>query len=239
MAKILIDPGHGPGNANKGPTGYFEHVGMWILSKHLQAALIRCGITAALTRAEDAYPGTTARGTMARGYDCFISQHSNAGAASARGCEVYYSGLRPNDKKWAAEIAIQSAQLMGNPNRGALTKGSAASPGQDYYGVIRAAAATGCPHIFLVESGFHSNPQDEAWLKSSENLKKLAEAQAAILCQMLGVKYVSEVVKTAHWGEPLIRQLMDDKVITSWHDPNDVVTWAELAAVVIKMKEAK
>lgn len=239
MTKILIDPGHGPGNSNKGPTGYFEHVGMWILSKHLQSALIRCCISAALTRTEDAYPGTTARGAMAKGYDCFISQHSNAGASSARGCEVYYSGLRPNDKKWAAELVIIASQLMGNPKRGALTKGSAASPGQDYYGVIRAAATAGCPHIFLVESGFHSNIQDESWLKSSENLKKLAEAQAAILCQMLGVKYIAEVIKTAHWGEPLIRQLMDDKVITTWHDPNDVVTWAELAAVVVKLKEAK
>ena len=239
MFRVLIDPGHGPGNVNKGPNGYYEHEGMWELSKHLQKALTRCGVIADLTRLASGNPTVSARGAMAKGYDCFISQHSNAGTASVRGCEVYYSGLRPHDKKWAAEIAIQSAQLMGNPNRGAKTKGSTVTPGQDFYGVIRAAVAAGCPHIFLVESGFHSNPQDEAWLKSSDNLKRLAETQARILCEMLGVRYTTEAAKAVHWGEPLIRQMMADGIIRSWHDPDDVVTWAELAAVYKNTKEAK
>src|SRR5690606_27315406 len=77
---------------------------------------------------------------------------------------------------------------MNNPNRGAKTKQYPNKPGVDYYGVIRAAASVGCPHIFLVESGFHDNPQDEAWLKQDSNLKKLAQTQADVICNILGVK---------------------------------------------------
>src|SRR5690606_11438211 len=45
-----------------------------------------------------------------------------------------------------------------------------------------------CPHIFLVENGFHDNPQDEAWLKNDQNLRALAEVQAKTICDILGVQ---------------------------------------------------
>jgi N-acetylmuramoyl-L-alanine amidase len=39
MKKVTIDPGHAPGNANRGPTGYYEYAGMWKLSNYLKNAL--------------------------------------------------------------------------------------------------------------------------------------------------------------------------------------------------------
>jgi len=75
---------------------------------------------------------------------------------------------------------------MGNPDRGAKTR--AGNDGKDYYGVIRAAVDAGCPQVFLIENGFHDNKRDEAFLLVDENLKRIAQAQAQVILEALGVK---------------------------------------------------
>ncbi|MDI6840424.1 MAG: N-acetylmuramoyl-L-alanine amidase [bacterium] len=189
--KVMIDPGHAPGNANRGPTGYYEYWGMWIVSTCLKVALERCGVVADLTRKENENPSLQARGEAARGYDLFISEHSNAANGRVRGCEVYYSVRRSGDRQHAAAISAASAKLMDNPDRGAKTRLYPGRTDLDYYGVIRNAVAVGCPHVFLAESGFHDNPIDEAWLKNEDNLEKLAEVHAEEICKILGVKYIA------------------------------------------------
>ncbi len=198
MAKVKIDPGHAPGNANKGPTGYYEYAGMWTLSNFLKTALERCNVQADLTRKENEDPSLQARGDSAKGYDLFISEHSNAFTdASVRGCEVFYSLRRPADREHAAALSAASAKLMGNNYRGAKTRQGANG---DWYSVIRNAEAVGCKHIFLAESGFHTNRVDEAWLKQDSNLQKLAEVHAKVICGILGVDYVAP-------GEPASGEL--------------------------------
>ena len=92
MKRVMIDPGHGPGNVNKGPTGYYEYKGMWTLSNYLKLELEKRGIEASLTRKETEDPLLDIRGRKAGGYDLFISEHSNAyGSATARGAEVFHS----------------------------------------------------------------------------------------------------------------------------------------------------
>jgi N-acetylmuramoyl-L-alanine amidase len=193
--KVLIDPGHAPGNANRGPTGYYEYSGMWKLSNYLKTALERCGVVATLSRSEMQNPSLSARGKAAKGYDVFISEHSNAAGKTVRGCTAYYSVNRPGDKKYAAALTAATSKLMGNNDRGPHTRRSVLSASVDYLGVMRAAIAVGVPHVFLMESGFHSNVLDEAWLKSAANLQKAAEEQAKVICDMTGVKYVAPVVK--------------------------------------------
>ncbi len=196
LLRVMIDPGHGPGNQNRGPTDYYEYQGMWALSSYLKSALERCDIKADLTRKEDENPGLEARGKAAKGYDLFISEHSNAFDGTVRGCEVFYSVKQKNNKKYAAALSKAAATLMGNKDRGAKTRAySTSRPDLDYYGVMRAAVAAGCPRVFIAESGFHDHPVDEAWLKQDSNLKALAEAQAEVICGILGVKYVKEAPK--------------------------------------------
>lgn len=190
MKKVIIDPGHAPGNVNKGPTGYYEYAGMWKLSNYLKKALERCGVEVKLTRSENEDPSLQNRGVYSKGTDVFISEHSNAANSQARGAECFYSVRNPNDKQWAAKISEAVSSLMNNPNRGAKTKESTTSKGYDYYGVIRAAVSVGTPHVFLVESGFHDNSVDEAFLKIDSNLEKIAEAQAKVLCELLEVEYI-------------------------------------------------
>ena len=182
--RVLIDPGHAPGNANGGKKGYKEYAGMWKLSNMLKDILTAAGATAQLTRTESANPSLDARGGMARGFDVFISQHSNAANGTARGSECFFSVTQPNNRATAARLSKEIAALFNHNDRGAKTK--AGNGSVDYYGVIRAAVAAGCPRVFLMESGFHDNVQDEAFLLKDENLRKIAEVQARILMEAVG-----------------------------------------------------
>lgn len=238
--KVMIDPGHAPGSVNKGPTGYYEYQGMWMLSNHLQAALKRCGVHADLTREERENPSLAARGKKAKGYSVFISEHSNAYNRKTRGCEAFYSLNRPGDMKHAETLAKAASDLMQNPNRGAKTKAYSKDPKKDWMGVIRSAISVGVPHAFLVESGFHDNPQDEAWLKQDSNLRKLAEAQAEVICGILGAKYIKEgnpveFVLVNSWADvPFAKRLMERKgCFMAWRsDKGQVVGDLSLAKKV-------
>jgi hypothetical protein len=190
MKRVTIDPGHAPGNVNKGPTGYYEYAGMWKLSNYLKDALTRCGIAVGLTRSENEDPDLDDRGQKAKGSDVFISEHSNAANGQVRGVECFYSVRIPANKGWAGKLSAAVSKLMGNSDRGAKTRESETTAGYDYYGVIRSAVAAGVPNVFLIENGFHDNTSDEAFLKAEANLKNMAEAQGEILCGLLGVTYV-------------------------------------------------
>jgi N-acetylmuramoyl-L-alanine amidase len=190
VKKVLIDPGHAPGNANGGKNGYKEYSGMWQLSQYLKDILTASGVSADLTRSENTDTTLEKRGSRARGYDLFISEHSNAANGEARGVECFYSLARPKNKVIAAKLSAAVAAVMGNPDRGAKTRIGMGDT--DYYGVIRSAAAAGCPHIFLIENGFHDNEIDEEFLLKDENLRRIAEAQAKVILEVLGIKSATE-----------------------------------------------
>jgi len=199
MIKVMIDPGHAPGNLNKGPTGYYEYEGVWKISTYLKEILRSKGVQVDFTRTWEQDPEIYARGQKATGYDLFISEHTNANDGKTRGVEVFYDYSKPQDKEFAEKIASNVASVMVNPNRGAKTRVyTEFGKIYNYYGVIRGASATDCKHILLIESGFHDNPVDEAFLKVDENLKKIAEEQAEVVCEYLGVRdmTVQEAEKT-------------------------------------------
>lgn len=188
--KIMIDPGHAPGNPNHGPTGFYEYEGMWKISNFLKAALERCGFEVGLTRSEDECPELSARGESAKGCDLFFSEHSNAGGG--KGCECYYSVRIPGDEGFASAFAQAVSGVLGDASRGAKTWHSTKDPNYDYLAVMWYAVYVGCPHVFLCENGFHDNAEDEAQLKSDEKLRDIAESQAKVICEHLGAVYSSE-----------------------------------------------
>lgn len=231
MSKVMIDPGHAPGCVNGGKNGYKEHAGMWKLSSYLKSALVRCGIQADLTRTENSDPSLTARGEEAKGHDLFISEHSNAGGG--QGVECYYSLKRPDDKATAAKLASFVASVMNSTNRGAKTRQGTDGNTGDYYTVINSAALSGCPHVFLIENGFHDNVQDEAFLKSDVNLKKIAEAQAEIICTLLGAKYATE--SPVHWAEDSYTYLNNNGVKINEKRYNDPITRGEVFVLLAQI----
>ena len=54
------------------------------------------------------------------------------------------------------------------------------------YGVIRAAAQSGCHAAFLIEHGFHTNPEDSAFLQDEQCLTRLAAAEADVIARIFG-----------------------------------------------------
>jgi len=188
MKKIVIDPGHAPGNANRGKNGYYEYSGMWKLSNYLKEILEELGCVVNFTRAEHEDPTLSKRGEKGYGSDLFISQHSNAANGNARGVEVYYSVANRGDKEFAGAISKAISNVMGNQDRGAKTRASTTDPNTDYYTVMETARKAGARHVLLVENGFHDNVQDEEFLLKDDNLKEIAKEQAKVICDFLGVE---------------------------------------------------
>lgn len=197
--KITIDPGHGQyGNKSPNNTKYIEGTQMWHLANKLKEELEKYGFVVITTRpkiTDD--PSLAERGTTAGKNNCsmFLSLHSNAPGANAdgtysktvTGTVVYYSMTRSENKTLADKLGNKVSQIMGHYYRGSKTREYPNKPGVDYYGVIRNSAQSGCKCAMLIEHGFHTNVADSNFLLVDENLKKLAEAEAAIIAEYFGM----------------------------------------------------
>ena len=188
--KVMIDPGHGHTNVNQGAFGYYEWFTVWLISQELKKELERNGIYVEYTTTPFESLGVVYRGQRAKGFDLFISEHTNASDnPDVRGVSTYRSLLLPGNASTAELIASRVSSLMGTRNLGAKTRRSTNYPTrQDYYGVIYGAAQLAkCPHVYLCETGYHTNLQDVSFLINANNLKKIALEQAAVICSILSV----------------------------------------------------
>ena len=195
---IVLDAGHGQfGNPYPLLENTYEGTQNFKLACKLKPALEERGFTVLLTRnrIEDD-PSLEERGKLAGDNNAvlFLSIHSNApGSATSpeayhavRGSEVYYSLA---DEARNAEIAraLNAAVVttMNTTDRGVKTRTYPDQPGINYYGVLRHSAAYGCKTAFIIEHGFHTNPEDAAFLSNDECLQRLAEAEAEVIDQVL------------------------------------------------------
>lgn len=191
---IILDPGHGPtGNRFTILTDFYEGTQMWHLGQFLRDELIACGFDVMLTRPRlEDDPSLAERGEMAgkNGALMFLSLHSNAPGmmnspeayAAVNGAETFYSIIDP-DRNIPIATALTAAAVstMQTGDRGIKTRLYPDRPDLDYYGVIRAAATSGCKQAFLIEQGFHTNPADSAFLSNLDCLAQLAKAEAAAI----------------------------------------------------------
>lgn len=198
MPLIVLDPGHGEkGNPHTTREGFFEGTQNYILACKLKKMLEDKGFSVLTTRenvTDD--PSLEERGKLAgnNGADMFISLHSNAPGANApnyseiRGCGTFYS---VTDPEWnipvARKLNCAVAKAMDTKDRGIKTRIYPDTDDVDYYGVIRNSAQSGCKHAFLIEHGFHTNPEDSAVLQSDEGLTRIAEAECEALCEVFGL----------------------------------------------------
>ena len=195
---IVLDAGHGKlGNPYPLMEGCFEGTRNFLLAGYLRHALEARGFTVLLTRnrIEDD-PSLEERGKLAGDNHAalFLSIHSNApGAASSpeayhavRGSEVYYS-MADGERNAKIARALNDAVVttMNTTDRGIKTRSYPDRPEIDYYGVLRNSAAYGCPTAFIIEHGFHTNPQDAAFLTDDECLQRLAVAEAEVIDRVL------------------------------------------------------
>jgi N-acetylmuramoyl-L-alanine amidase len=202
--RITIDPGHDGinGNHNVGASGkYWEHIGMLQLSLMLREELLSTNaFEVCLTRdTNNIALSLLDRAKIARDFksSMFISEHSNAGGGTTgSGSEALFSLKCPQDKILGEQFASEIAKTLGIVSRGAKTRESGSSKGYDYYGILRYGTSYGIPHVFIIESAFHSNPKEEAMLLDPNIMRKIAQAQARVICGFYKVQYPAKQITT-------------------------------------------
>lgn len=191
--KVMIDAGH-YAHYNRSPAvpEYWESLMTWSLHKKLIAGLEKYGIECGATRSDQEKDMEVyTRGRQAKGYDMFISLHSNAvGSAVNESVDrpvVYRLAADTGDGAvLASEIADMLHGLMGTSQPGRVAT-RLNSSGGEYYGVLRGAKAVGCPHAYIIEHSFHTATAPARWLLSEDNLQKIAAAEAKLIARFFGL----------------------------------------------------
>lgn len=244
--KIMIDPGHAGLYYNASPLveGYYESAMAWKLSHKLKEALETWGFEVGLTRQslyED--PELTARGRMAKGYDLFLSLHSNAASFEEADYPLMIH-MASDDKTDIDEISCEIAHVLGDAVAQAMgcnesiyytkttdfDRDGNGYLDDEYYGVLFGAKSVGVPGV-IVEHSFHTNERAARWLLSDENLTALAEAEAAAIAELYdleGQKVTKEEQKKFEALEDKVKRLGEivDKYEKQKVYKNAAIRWA-------------
>ncbi len=186
--KIMLDAGHYTNyNQSKVFKSYYEGNMVWKLQSYLKKELEEYGFTVSTTRTNrDKDKALYDRGYMAKGYDVFLSLHSNACDNESVDRVVIIKGYDQKDTL-ASKFGKAITEVMGVKQAYQIyTKKN--SSGGEYYGVLRGAKAAGVANRFILEHGFHTNTKTAKWLYNDENIKKLAIAEAKVLADHYGYK---------------------------------------------------
>ena len=200
--KIMLDAGHF-GKYNKGVvSGYYESNMAWELHNYLKAELESYGFEVGVTRTDKNKDlEVSQRGLKSKGYDLFLSLHSNAASGQSADYVALYHLAKDNTTKVdevskvvAEKLAPVIASVMGTKQKyQVLTRSVDFERDKDgylndnYYGVLHGADLANTAGI-IIEHSFHTNPTACKWLMSSSNLKKLAVAEAKVIADYYGMK---------------------------------------------------
>ena len=198
--KICLDAGHyGKYNQSPAEPGYYESEMTWKLHLLQKKYLEAYGIQVVLTREkQENDKGLYARGMGEKGCDLFISDHSNA-VGSGINNNIDYPAAYCAINGSADGIGMALAQTVGtvlNTRQPARIEHRRGKNG-DYYGVLRGATAAGVPGLIL-EHSFHTNAAIARWLLNTENLDRLARAEAAVIALYYNID-VPEPEKRSGW----------------------------------------
>ncbi len=199
---IMLDAGHA-GKYNRGIIkSYWESQMNWSLTKMLKAELEQYpGIVVGLTKTSlNDDPAVYTRGKKAKGYDLFISIHSNWSSSKSTDYPLaivsskYKPALYKEAQPLGKLLAYSVKSTMGTKQSPQVWVKRISKNGKDWYGVIRGSAAVNVPGI-IVEHSFHSNKTACKWLMNSTNKSKMAANEAAIIAGYYGFTKDGSVVK--------------------------------------------
>lgn len=190
--KICLDAGHGAGyNPSPADPRYCEGDRMFALQGYLKQALEERGVTVVTTRqrvTDD--PDLLRRGAMAAGCDLLLSLHSNAAGNDINEAVDYVAVFYPVSgtlRPLAQGMSETIAAVMGTRQLPQSLVRWNSAHNADYYGIIRYSVAAGTPAL-LLEHSFHTHPGITQWLLRDDNLRRLAEAEAAVLAEYFGLE---------------------------------------------------
>lgn len=186
--KIMIDSGHYTNyNQSKVYKKYYEGNMTWKLQSYLKKELEEYGFKVSVTRtSRDKDMAVYDRGYMAKGYDVFLSLHSNACDSESVDRVVVIKGYDQKDTLAAKFGEALTKAMKVKQKYQIMTKKT--TSGGEYYGVLRGAKAAGVANRFILEHGFHTNTNTAKWLCDDANIKKLAEVNAKVLADHYGYK---------------------------------------------------
>lgn len=198
--KVMIDAGHaGKYNRSTTNTKYYESETMWKLANYLKSSLELKGVKADLTKKSlEDDPSLSERGKKSKGYDLFISLHSNACATESVDYPVslVYQNLDWTDiDDKSIELGKKLANLvqeeMKTKQAGRILQKKSGNDrdgngklDDEYYGVLAASRIVGTIGV-LVEHSFHTNSKATEWLLVDSNLKSLAAKEAELIVNFL------------------------------------------------------
>lgn len=202
MAKICIDPGHyGKYNRSPGIPEYYESEMVWKLSLLQKKYLEQMGHEVLLTRTDPSKDlALLSRGKKSKGYDLFISNHSNAVGnymnESRSNVAIYYlvedhtTNCDEISKKFAEKIGPVIAGTMGltyqlHTRAAQSDRNGDGFKNDNYYGVLEGAHMVKTPAVIL-EHGFHTHAATVRWLLNDANLDRLAKAEAECINEFFG-----------------------------------------------------
>ena len=188
--KICLDAGHYK-NYNQGVVkSYYEGNVVWKLTnlqkkyleqyKDVKVVLTRTDISKDLSLSD--------RGAKSKGCDLFLSNHSNYVDNSSvdRAVIIYPFDNKNKSDVLGKKLGAKIQEVMGlKQNYQMMTR---KHNNGEYYGVMRASRAAGCPRYYILEHGFHSHKNTCNWLLKDENLDKLAKAEVEVIAKHYGLK---------------------------------------------------
>ena len=192
---VVLDPGHGMGNRQKGKLDAGATYGAnnehkeseYVLAqaKKIKEYLEARGYTVKLTREDEKTPVKLWERNV-KDADVFVSLHYNAPDSrtntSANGTETYYNSEQ--GRELAGYIHPRLVKAIGTRDRGIKQSG---------YRVLRGKV----PASVLVETGFISNPEDRAKTSGYADEKAIAEGIHAYLAQKAKENSIRLAVKKA------------------------------------------
>ena len=187
---VCIDPGHGPGSANKSPDGRYEEQEFAMdLAERIAAILKGSGVSVVLTRNREEFPSLSQRCLIANqdpGLKLFVSIHSNAagggGWQEASGHMAFTSKPgEQTDRNRAAWAILRRLMQAGIPLRKSCLQ-------HQNFTVL---TNTRAPAV-LLEHGFHTSRQEVKRLLDPAFRQKLAQADALGILDYLGISMVSQ-----------------------------------------------
>lgn len=216
--KICIDAGHATGsNISPANAKYSEGTRMFVLQGFLKAALEQYGFNVICTKqTADECPSLYDRGMTAKGCDLFLSLHSNAVGNSVNESVDYVCVFYPVSgagSDLAQALSEVIAAVMGTRQEPQTRVRWNSAHNADYYGVIRHSVAAGSVGMIL-EHSFHTNTKMTQWLLDDDNLRTLADAEAALLAEFYGmeapeVRYECLKDVKSEYYRPTLQKLME------------------------------
>ncbi len=180
MKTLIIDPGHGMSNRQRGKYdpgacagGHSEAAIVMDWANELRGILKERGHRVIRTRVDDKDPcPVSRRDDIATSYggDIMISLHCNAANGRASGTETFYRGA--DDRELAKRLTDALCAVLGTPNRG---------PKTEHDSQHASLAVMEFPKCWLIELGFIDHLGDRAKLLDPAMRRKACVAIADLV----------------------------------------------------------